>query len=206
MVNSLPELTSANKTISPAISLAGKRCIMRFSVLLTFLLVLTTAFATDYRVADDFSIQFATAKAEGNFKGLEGTIHFTPEDLSSSSFNVWVDASTINTGNTTKDKHARGEKWLDVENHPRISFVSSSFQKTGDGYLVEGTISIRGVDKQLSIPFSFEDNVFQGTTAVLREDFGIEGPFLFGGLVGDEIAVRLRVPVAPVDSASGGER
>lgn len=179
---------------------------MRLAVLLSLSLLLSIVWATDYQAADDFSIQFATTKAEGNFKGLEGTIRFTPEDLTSSSFNVWVDASTINTGNKTKDKHARGEKWLDVENHPRISFVSSSFQQTGDGYLVEGTLSIRGVEKQLSIPFSFEDNVFQGTTSVQREDFGIEGPFLFGGLVGDEIAVRLRVPVVAVDSASGGER
>ncbi len=168
---------------------------MRFSILLSLMLALSIVWATDYRPADDFSIQFTTAKAEGNFKGLEGTIRFTPEELENSKFDVWVDAATISTGNKTKDKHARGDKWLDVENHPRISFVSSSFQKTSDGYLVEGTLSIRGVDKQLSIPFSFEDSVFQGTTTVRREDFGIEGPFLFGGLVGDEIAVRLRVPV-----------
>lgn len=168
---------------------------MRLAILLTLLLMLSVVWATDYQPADDFSIQFATAKAEGNFRGLEGTIRFTPEDLSSSSFNVWVDASTINTGNSTKDKHARGEKWLDVEKYPRISFVSSSFQQTSDGYQVDGTLSIRGIDKQLSIPFSFKDKVFQGTTTVLREDFDIDGPFLFGGLVGDEIAVNLRVPV-----------
>lgn len=184
------------KTIAPAKSLSCSNIgIMRLAVLLTFLFMLSVAWATDYRPADDYAIQFATEKAEGNFKGLEGTIRFTPDDLNSSSFNVWVDASTINTGNKKKDKHALGESWLDVEKHPKISFVSSDFQKTATGYSVTGQLSIRGVSKQVSIPFTFEGNVFKGSTTVLREDYGIEGPFLFGGLVGDEIAVRLRVPV-----------
>jgi len=56
-------------------------------------------------------------------------------------------------------------------------------------------LNIHGVSKTVSIPFTFSDQVFTGELVVVREDYGIEGPFLFGGLVGDEIRVLLRIPV-----------
>jgi len=107
----------------------------------------------------------------------------------------WVETASISTGNKTKDKHARGGSWLDAEAFPRIGFQSKSFVKTDAGYSVEGQLNIHGVSKTVSIPFTFSDNVFSGRLTVVREDYGIEGPFLFGGLVGDEIRVLLRIPV-----------
>jgi len=123
------------------------------------------------------------------------TIEFDASDLDASNFDVWVETASISTGNKTKDKHARGGSWLDAEAFPRIGFQSKSFVKTDAGYSVEGQLNIHGVSKTVSIPFTFSDNVFSGRLTVVREDYGIEGPFLFGGLVGDEIRVLLRIPV-----------
>ncbi|MEL7159737.1 MAG: YceI family protein [Bacteroidota bacterium] len=155
--------------------------------------------APSWRVADDYAVKFSTTKAEGTFTGLTGTIVFNPADLAAAKFDVSVDAATIQTGNKTKDKHARKSSWFDVENHPRISFVSTVFQQTETGYVVTGELTIKGKTKAVDIPFTFRETasggLFEGSTKVKREDFGLDGPFLFGGLVGDEVAVALRIPV-----------
>lgn len=151
--------------------------------------------ATSYKISDDYAVKFATQKAEGTFRGLDGTVVFNEDNLEASSFDVWVETATIATGNKTKDKHARGARWLNADDNPRISFRSGSFEQTGNGYAVTGELSINGRTRTVTIPFTFNDRVFAGKLSVLRQDYGIEGPFLFGGMVGDEVAVTLRVPV-----------
>lgn len=151
--------------------------------------------ATSYTVTDDYSVKFSTKKAEGTFSGLDGTILFSPDDLAGSLFDVSVATATIETGNKTMNKHARGSSWLNAEDNPRIRFKSAAFERTGTGYSVNGALSINGVTQKVIIPFSFEDLIFTGELTVARADYGIDGPFLFGGLVGDEVTVSLRIPV-----------
>lgn len=172
-------------------------CLMRYLLIISlFIASLTAAFAVDYTPTDAYAVKFATAKAEGTFRGLNGTINFDPEALDQSTFDVYVETATISTGNKSKDKHARGSSWLDAENHPHITFKSTGFTRIDKGYRVAGKLSIRGVSKDVSIPFTFgADKVFSGKLTVNRQDYGVEGPFLFGGLVGDEVAVSLRIPV-----------
>jgi polyisoprenoid-binding protein YceI len=167
--------------------------IILFLSILTFGLGQITA---DWNISADYAVRFSATKAEGTFDKLQGSIQFDPSTPSAAKFDVWVETATISTGNNTKDKHARGSSWLDAEQYPRIGFKSSNFQKTDKGYQVKGKLSIHGITKEVSIPFTFKDQVFAGSLTVNRQDYGIEGPFLFGSLVGDEIAIVLRVPVS----------
>ena len=148
-----------------------------------------------YTIAPDYAIRFDTRGAEGTFTGLTGTVVFDEDDLAGARFDVTVDATTISTGNATKDRHARGDNWFDVERYPEIGFESAAFAKTADGYAVTGSLEMHGVEREVTIPFTFEDDVFAGALTVDREDYGIDGPFLIGGTVGDEVAITLRVPV-----------
>lgn len=158
-------------------------------------LAAATVSVPTYEIADDYAVRFDTRGAEGTFSELEGSIAFDPDDLPGSRFDVSVAAATIQTGNDVKDGHARGENWLHAEAHPRIRFASTAFAKTAEGYDVTGDLTLRGVTEEVTIPFTFGSDVFAGSLTVDREAFGIEGPFLFGGMVGDEVAVELRVPV-----------
>lgn len=168
---------------------------MKFLLALLAPTLLTVYAATSYTVTDDYSVKFSTKKAEGTFSGLAGIVRFSPDDLAGSLFDVYVETASIETGNKTKDKHARGEAWLNAEDNPRITFKSADFTKNDNGYSVSGALSINGVTQKVIIPFSFSDLVFTGELTVNRDDYGIEGPFLFGGLVGDDITVSLRIPV-----------
>ena len=148
-----------------------------------------------YTIGPDYAIRFDTRGAEGTFGGLTGAVVFDADDLPASRFDVTVDARTIATGNATKDKHARGDAWFDVERYPDIGFESAAFAKTADGYAVTGTLDLHGVRREVTIPFTFEDDVFEGALTVDRGDYGVDGPFPFGGTVGREVAIVLRVPV-----------
>ncbi|NEQ49988.1 MAG: YceI family protein [Leptolyngbya sp. SIO3F4] len=157
--------------------------------------------AQSWAIAEGYQIRFSGSGAEGNFYGLSGTIQFDPENLAGSSFNVKLDPSTIDTGSPTKDKHARGDSWFDVEAFPEITFVSSEVRVAGTTYMAEGTLTMHGIEKSFSLPFTFtpkgDGGLFEGYFIVDRTDFQILGP-VFGFLVDEKFEVNVTVPVSKV--------
>ncbi|WKN42599.1 YceI family protein [Tunicatimonas pelagia] len=166
------------------------------------LLILPTAFAfpiwNTWSISDDYEVRFSGSGAEGTFRGLTGTVVFNPDQLGQAQFDVSVDATTIDTGNKTKDKHARGKDWFDVEQYPEIKFRSSQITKVGEQYQMTGTLTLHGTEKEITFPFTFTENgssgLFEGSFTVDREEYGIEGPFI-SFMVGDDFEVSLKVPV-----------
>ena len=151
-----------------------------------------------YAIAEDYAVRFDTRAASGTFTGLAGEVVFDPNALEDSRIDVTVQTATISTGNATKDGHARGEAWFDAATYPTIGFESAAFAKTRDGYTASGELTLRGVTRAVTLPFTFEEEegggVFRGTMTVDRKDYGIEGSF-GQALVGDEVVVELVVPV-----------
>jgi polyisoprenoid-binding protein YceI len=129
--------------------------------------------AQDWQIADNYSIKFEGGDPSGQFSGLKGKISFDPNDLANSKFDATIDVTTINTGNGMKNTHAKSEKWFDAEKYPTIQFTSSAITKTASGYEAKGTLSMHGVQKEVVIPFVFEDNVFKGSFTVNRMDYNI---------------------------------
>lgn len=150
--------------------------------------------AVSYKIDDKYSIKFSATEAEGIIKGLKGTVSFDENDLASSSFNVSADVNTINTGNGMKNKHAKGDDWLNAEKFPTIKFVSSSIEKTDKGYKSEGKLTLKGVTKTISIPFTFtkagKGGTFKGSFTIKRQDYNITKDG-----VGDNIKIELLIPV-----------
>ncbi|MEO1435560.1 MAG: YceI family protein [Bacteroidota bacterium] len=153
-----------------------------------------------WKVQEDYQLQFDAKKAKGNFATLEGTINFDPQNLEASNFDMWVDVSTIETGNKTKNKHAVGKKWFDAEQFPKITFQSTSISRRGDDYETTGTLTIRDVSTPVTFPFNFSGDatlgVFEGSFSIDRKAFGLNGPALYGGMVGKEVTVNIKVPVS----------
>jgi polyisoprenoid-binding protein YceI len=155
----------------------------------------TTIKAIDWQIAEGYSIKFKGTDAEGIFKTMSGNISFDENDLSTSQFSVSVDVSSINTGNGMKNKHAKSDKWFDAEKYPTITFTSSKISKATQGYLVEGTLTMHGVKKQVIIPFTFGSNLFKGNFSVNRLDYGVGTMEGMSKKVSNEIALEISVPV-----------
>ena len=165
-----------------------------------FLILVASAFTIlagpDYKIASGFAVRFDGAGASGIFKDLKGKIVFDEQHLATSKFDVSIDVSSINTGNGLKNTHAKGEKWLDAKKYPAITFTSTEITKSGNGYAAKGDLTMHGVKKSITIPFTFTKNATGGTFAgkfeVNRNDFGIGTP---GGRVDDVFKLDITVPV-----------
>ena len=133
----------------------------------------TTVKSIDWKIADNYSVKFDGGDPSGEFKGLKGTINFDPKDLASSKFITSIDVASINTGNGMKNTHAKSEKWFDADKYPTITFTSSVISKTSTGYQATGTLDMHGVQKPVTIPFNYNNNVFEGAIEVNRLDYNI---------------------------------
>ena len=162
---------------------------------IVFLSAFTVNNSMSWQIADGYSIKFAGTDAEGIFKTMSGDIHFDENNLDASKFSTSIDVASINTGNGMKNKHAKSKKWFDAENYPAITFNSSKFSKTDAGYEVTGTLEIHGTQKEISIPFTFTDNTFQGEFSVNRLDFGVGTMKGMSKKVSNEIKLEISVPV-----------
>lgn len=151
--------------------------------------------AVSWNIEQDHSIQFNTKKVKGEFKTFSGDIQFDNNNLDNSYFDVIIDVNSIKTGNFLKNKHAKGKDWFNTKEFPTINFSSKSIKKSASGYMVNGTLEMRGVQKEIEIPFTFSDNVFKGSLTVNRTDYAIGKTTGMSKKVGHEITIDIAVPV-----------
>lgn len=133
----------------------------------------TFVHSQEWKIADNYSVKFDGGDPSGEFSGLKGTIQFDENNLAGSKFDATIDVASINTGNGMKNIHAKSEKWFDAHKYPVIRFTSSAITKTASGYEAKGTLDMHGVQKEIVIPFTFANNVFQGSINVNRLDYNI---------------------------------
>lgn len=155
---------------------------------LAFLIQLTgiIAFAQEYKPMDEgssvtFTIKNLGFDTKGSIKGLQGKIQFDPGDLSTAGFDVSVDAATINTDNSMRDEHLKGASYFDVQNHPRIHFVSTGIRPSdkAGSYIISGKLTIKDKTQDITFPFiattAGNDYIFSGSFKINRKDFSIGG-------------------------------
>ena len=126
-----------------------------------------------------FTVKNFGINTPGTLRGLTGTIQFNPSDLSNASFNVSVDVNTINTGIDMRDSHLKREEYFYTEKYPSISFTSTAVKSNNDGYIVTGDLTIKGISKNISFPFTAVTQnggmLFTGNFSIDRKDFDIGG-------------------------------
>ncbi|MGO8796456.1 MAG: YceI family protein [Candidatus Sulfotelmatobacter sp.] len=144
----------------------------------------------------------------GSFSGVQGTVQYDPENPSTSSVDVTIDANTINTQEPDRDKHLKSADFLDAEKYPTLTFKSKSVTKDGDGELqVKGDLTLHGVSKEVVLkvegptpegkdPWGNARIGASATTKIKRSDFGLtyNAALETGGiLIGDEVKIELEV-------------
>lgn len=151
----------------------------------------------------------------GTFENISGTLEFDSANPAASSVDVQIDARTIATGFADRDNHLRSADFLDVENHPYITFKSTKFTPKGDeAGVLTGDLTIRGTTRSVDIQVSYlGENKnpwgktvagFEGETKINREDFGLTWNVALetgGILVGKEIKISLDVEAVLIEEA-----
>ena len=104
----------------------------------------------------DFRIQhLGFSWMSGRFNRFDGQFSYDEQQPDKSSVSVTIDTSSIDTNHAERDKHLRGEAYLDVKQFPEAQFVSRSFKEAIDGTaILVGDFTFRGITKPLIIDVS----------------------------------------------------
>ena len=157
-----------------------------------------TADASKAKVEFTVKGPFPFGTVHGSFSGFKATIKFDGNDLAGSAISASIDAKTVSTGIGLRNRDLREkEEWLDTEKYGEIRYKSSKIEKAGAGYKATGELTLKGVTRQVEIPFTFTANgnsgVFKGSFAINREDYKVGKP---GGSVGSTVTIELEIPVS----------
>jgi len=154
-----------------------------------------------------FSVQHLVInRVIGNFLEFSGTIVYDEKDPSKCSVNVHIKTASVDTRNPNRDADLRSERFFDAAKFPEITFSSTSIEKTDDGYVAHGPLTIHGVSKDVALPFKIAGTIkdpsgktrlgAQGGLTINRQDFGLTySKTLDGGglVVGNEVKIDLAV-------------
>jgi polyisoprenoid-binding protein YceI len=132
---------------------------------------------------------------DGTIEGFDGTILFDTGNMNNSIFQVCIDPATVNTGISARDKALREEEYFSVERYPLICFKSENIRKNEDGFLTNGTLTLKGTSRQVSIPFISEENKLIGSLEINRSEYGV-GP-KSGFLVGKTVQLKIICVLEP---------
>jgi polyisoprenoid-binding protein YceI len=128
-----------------------------------------------------FTIHNFGFKTGGTLAAPQGDILFNPDDLSKASFQITIQAESINTDNESRDEHLKEEDYFDVKKYPEIRFVSNSVHATDKqgNFQADGSLTVKGISKMISLPFKAVKNSsgyrFTGSFKMNRRDFNIGG-------------------------------
>lgn len=128
---------------------------------------------------DSYSVKFTSKKGKdfgGIFKGLKSDIQFDENNLTAAKISASIDATSVNTGNGMRNKHAG--QGLGASQYPNIKFESTSVSKLGNGFEATGKLTIKDVTKEIKLPFTFtktaDGGVFEGKFMVTPSEYHVE--------------------------------
>jgi polyisoprenoid-binding protein YceI len=154
-----------------------------------------------------FQVRHLLTKVRGRFSDFAGTVHMDEEDPRNSSVSLTIEAASIDTANNDRDGHLRSDDFFAVDTYPTLTFKSSRIVRTSDDiYEVTGTLTIRGVAREIMLPVTYLGTAqdpwgsaragFETEITINRKDFGLlwNAALETGGfLVGDEVRISASV-------------
>jgi polyisoprenoid-binding protein YceI len=171
----------------------------------------TTTWAIDsYHSEIQFKVKhLVITTVTGKFRDFKGEVVTENDDFTNAKVNFSADISSIETGAEARDNHLKSADFFDAENHPRLSFESTGFEKKGDKYVLKGDLTIRGVTRPVELDVEFlgvEKDPFYGKTKagfelngkIMRKDFGLQWDVLTesgGAVVSNEVRIHANIQV-----------
>lgn len=132
---------------------------------------------------------------EGSFSRWSARIDFDPAKPATAQVEVEIDMASAKTGDAQKDQSLPGTDWFDAKGFPKAHFEAKGFTpKGGSAFEAPGTLTIRGIGKAVTLPFTLEIRDGQaharGRLEIVRTEFGVgQGEWKSGDMVALQVAV-----------------
>lgn len=147
------------------------------------------------------------SKVRGVFEKVDVTI-VTPEDPKNTTIEAVIDVASVNTNQPDRDNHLRTSDFFLVEEHPTMTFTSTSLTFDNEDFTLGGTLTMRGVTKPITLKGEFGGLIVDGygntkagataTTTINRHDFGVSwnNALEAGGMtLGDNVKIDVDIQV-----------
>ncbi len=120
----------------------------------------------------------------GRFNNFEGKFSYDESAPEKATLEVIIETSSVDSNHAERDKHLRGDDFLDVAKFPQAKFVSTNYipGKEGGGIL-KGNFTLHGVTHPIEIsvnsigagddPWGGYRRGFQGSAKFAMADYGI---------------------------------
>jgi polyisoprenoid-binding protein YceI len=162
-----------------------------------------------------FSVRhMAISTVRGAFNKVTGTIALDDKDITKSTVDVTIDATTVDTHEPNRDNDIRSDKFFDVAHYPSITFKSKRVEQVAPGKLkVTGDLTIRGTTKEVVLDvegptapikdtWGNQRSAANATTKINRQDFGVKWNATLdngGVVVSDEVSINIDVEMIHKD-------
>ncbi len=156
------------------------------------------------------------SKVRGAFTKWSGELALDDSDITRSTVNVTIDATSIFTDEPKRDAHLRSADFFETEKFPQLTFKSTKVERNGDDLNVTGELTIRDVTKTVVLAVTDNGRVkdpwggtragFSAHLAISRKDYGLTWNALLeaGGVtVSDKVEIGLEIEaIAPAKTAA----
>lgn len=164
----------------------------KLSFFITGLLFCFSAFAQETWTVDNAhsNIRFEAgwegfSVRTGEFKAFEGTIETNSKyDITNATFHLKVDPKSIDVIAENLSEQLRGERFLDAEQFPEITFHSSGAKMLPDSsFVTAGKLKIHGVEKEQEVMIKYKGHkpgrraemlAIEVSLTLNRKDFGLD--------------------------------
>jgi polyisoprenoid-binding protein YceI len=154
-----------------------------------------------------FSVRhLGISNVQGEFTKVGGTVVIDDTDISKSTVEATIDATSVDTRVSRRDDDLKSDGFFNVAQFPTITFKSTKVEKAGDGKLkVTGDLTIKGVTKSVVLevtgptaPISAMGSQRRGmsaSTTINRTDFGVsKDP---APMIGNDISIQIDCEMTP---------
>ncbi|GAC1693935.1 MAG: hypothetical protein PVS2B3_03700 [Steroidobacteraceae bacterium] len=154
----------------------------------------------------EFAFMQAGALNKGHFGRFPVSMDFSAADLAASRLEVGVDVNSLDTGDKDRDDTLRGADLFNVAKFPQAHFSAAEIRKTASGFEASGKLTIRGVARDVRVPFTFRTAMeagaavgyMSGKLTIRRLDFGVgQGDWKATDQVGNDVSVSFALRLTP---------
>jgi polyisoprenoid-binding protein YceI len=155
------------------------------------------------------------SKVRGHFRTFDAQI-VTAENPLDSTVSATVELPSVDTDSPDRDAHIRSADFFNVETYPTMTYRSTGIRDAGDGFVVDGELTLHGVTRvvplrleingfQPQTPFGDTRAGFSATAEIDRRDFGIDFNMALdtgGVVVGERLQVSIEIEAILVPPAA----
>jgi polyisoprenoid-binding protein YceI len=156
----------------------------------------------------NFSVShLVISEVDGSFKVFDGKLTTENDDFNDAKIEFSVDVNSINTDNSMRDDHLKGDDFFNAASFPKMTFTSTSFKKvSGNKYKLEGNMTVRNVTQKVSFdvvyggiakdPYGNIKAGFKASGSINRLQYGLKWNTMTeagGAVVGADVDLKIKL-------------